>query len=158
MARISKVLAAGALRRASVFNLVAVVLGWAALLESCSSCKRYREPYKSTMEQIERESGLSFACGARVTHFEETPPVDPVWVARVAIPGRCVAEFSKSVASHAVTTLHVPEPMGPQKVWWSPKKIVLQRQYELPQGGAIVSVVLEEGSAEFVAYIERTSY
>ena len=125
----------------------------AAVLLTCA-CSLQRE--RITVDGISRETGLAFSKEAKVTHFTETPPMDPTWVARVTMPKAFEGDFVSILRTKRADTGTVHGALSESTIWWKPKKVTLDQHYLVE--GASIHVVLSDEGGQLVAYIERAVF
>jgi hypothetical protein len=110
--------------------------------------------------RIRTEAGLAFPCAGRVTHFVETPPIDPIWVARVELPMSCAKALEAVVAAKKVDPGTVDGALWETTPWWKPGRLISQKRFHFsqPEGSASVFVLLAEENGQLVAYLERDPF
>lgn len=111
-----------------------------------------------SVSDLATDTGLALPPDARITHFKEVPPIDPVWVARVEMPSSAEARLVASASAQSAATGTVSGAMSESTAWWRPFDVVLSRRYEHSESHALVTVVISRESGQTIAYIEHAVY
>ena len=139
-----------------VIPLLYVTFRSAAILLFASAMSNgVRDISDITVEALAKDTGLVFPKDSKVTRFAETPPIDPIWVARVTMPKAYREQFVGAVLMKPAANGSVSGAHSESTPWWKPTNIVLQTRYDHPESSASVSVVVSEEGDQVVAYIEH---
>lgn len=149
--RIACLATAGATTLYAVWTLLVGIL----LFSAFSSVRTISDV---TISTIAEETGLAFPRDAKLTHFVETPPVDPTWVARVTMPRSSQETFLKSASAMRPAEGIFLGGTFKSTPWWRPRKVIFQRRYSEPRTNFLVNVVASEESGLLVAYIEHDTF
>lgn len=104
--------------------------------------------------KLQQEIGLSFPTDSRVLEFHMPERVvDPVWVAKVAVPRSSWAEFKTVILAKTSEDAVYHGALSDSVAWWKPTNIVLTKQY-LADRHTFVCVVLSEEDEGCMAFIE----
>jgi hypothetical protein len=107
-----------------------------------------------TTDAIAADTGLVFPREATITHFAETPPIDPTWVARITMPKSFRGRFLSTLEARPIEQGSFGGSQSESTPWWKPTRATFQRRFR-SGGGAYVNVILSEESGLLVAYIEH---
>lgn len=145
-------LACVAIFGATALYAVWAIVGGFLLFSAFSSVRTISDVTISTISQ---ETGLVFPSDAKLTHFVETPPIDPTWVARVTMPRAFQETFLKRASAMRPEEGIFIGGTFKSTQWWRPKKVIFQRRYLEPRTNILVNLVLSDESGSLAAYIEH---
>ena len=135
-----------------IWNGVLIIVVFGAMANA------HRDISKVTVNELAKETGLVFPPEAKITRFVETPPIDPVWVARISMPLSAEQELLAVVAGKPSVDAAVSGAKSESTSWWRPTHIVFKKLYHHRESGALVNVVVSEEPGELVAYIEHAVF
>lgn len=124
------------------------------------SCRdRTKDPsVAAQMDKVCEETGLIFSDDSILKYFFEPDRfVDPVWVAKVAVPISFCESFKSSLLSKPDDNTLYQGALSDSIDWWKPSNIILTKQY-LADSQTFVKVVVSMENEEMMVYIECATF
>ncbi|RYD49627.1 MAG: hypothetical protein EOP85_01250 [Verrucomicrobiaceae bacterium] len=142
-------------------NLIKATLLCLALLSitGCGQHARERELDSTnfdaaTLREVEQETGVKLPAGAKGLNYYYKPPIDPIYIARIALPATAKDEMVKHLSALPQKLIGNSKNATGLLSWWHPEteNIVVER-ISINDRGTYHHAILTEKDGAFTLYL-----